>query len=300
MATLRYHYSVDGDARVKTLAITGLLHGLVDVHDQPTGQHVYLVGHNDTVVHCAFSLNGARIVTISTDNTARIWDTAGKCLHTLLMTKVQQSKCTNGGCTNGGRAYRRVAFSDGGSRVVTCGCDLTACVWDANTGGLVCSASNVSGCVTHCRFSPGGMYIITGYADGRISIWNAASGDPYIFMQCHQTPINDCSFSTRGDVVTVSNDMMVKVWDIAHIDKCDTFSKHVQPVNCCAFSVDGSLLATGSADGMVHIWLVKTGDCIQTLLHGHGLAFCRFSLDGGRLVTATENGCYQTWIVDGT
>src|SRR5204862_243734 len=76
--------------------------------------------HRAAVVHAAFSPDGTRVVTASSDMVAQIWDAAtGKPL-------------------TGPLEHRRpvvsAAFSPDGTRVVTASWDYTARVWDAATG----------------------------------------------------------------------------------------------------------------------------------------------------------------------
>ncbi len=99
-----------------------------------------LEGHDRTVVCCAFSPDGARIVTASFDRTARIWDTeTGVVLRTLEGHTHMVSCC---------------AFSPDGSRVVTASHDNTARIWDADTGAVLRTLEGHTDLVRCCAFSP--------------------------------------------------------------------------------------------------------------------------------------------------
>ena len=75
-----------------------------------------LEGHAEPVTSAAFSPDGLRVVTTSTDKTARIWDSkAGRQL--LVM---------NGHTDR----VRRAEFSADGRRIVTASFDRTARIWD--------------------------------------------------------------------------------------------------------------------------------------------------------------------------
>ncbi|HVS28919.1 MAG TPA: TIR domain-containing protein, partial [Solirubrobacteraceae bacterium] len=79
-----------------------------------------LTGHTDALNRAAFSPDGSRIVTASSDRTARAWNARTGRQETILR----------------GHAalVESAAFSPDGSRVVTASVDGTARIWDARTG----------------------------------------------------------------------------------------------------------------------------------------------------------------------
>jgi WD40 repeat protein len=83
-------------------------------------QLAVLSGHRGAVFSAAYSPDGTRIVTASTDKTARIWDPrTGAPLAVL---------------SGHGGHRRSAAYSPDGTRIVTASMDKTARIWDARTG----------------------------------------------------------------------------------------------------------------------------------------------------------------------
>ncbi len=83
---------------------------------------VVLKGHTADLAGADFSPDGSKVVTASSDHSARIWDTkTGAVIATL------------GGHTEG---VRSASFSSDGTRVVTAARDGSAKIWDAGTGAL--------------------------------------------------------------------------------------------------------------------------------------------------------------------
>ena len=82
-----------------------------------------LTGHTGGVKSAAFSPDGKRIVTASSDKTARLWDAeTGKPIGEL----------------DGHEGWVwRAAFSPDGKRIVTASGDKTARLWDADTGKAI-------------------------------------------------------------------------------------------------------------------------------------------------------------------
>ena len=81
---------------------------------------VVLKGHTADLAGADFSPDGTKVVTASSDHSARIWDAkTGAVLATL------------GGHTEG---VRSASFSPDGTRVVTAARDGSAKIWDAGSG----------------------------------------------------------------------------------------------------------------------------------------------------------------------
>jgi hypothetical protein len=70
-----------------------------------------------------------------------------------------------------------VAFSPDGRRIVTCGNDHTAKVWDTASGEELMTLKGHDGNVNSVAWSTNGLRILTSSADGTAKVWDAASPD---------------------------------------------------------------------------------------------------------------------------
>ena len=96
-----------------------------------------------------FSPDGARILTVSADRTARLWEGgAGKLLATF-----QHEG-----------AVRSAVFSPDEARILTASADRTARLWDGSSGKLLATFQH-EGEVRSAVFSPDGARILTASAD---------------------------------------------------------------------------------------------------------------------------------------
>jgi WD40 repeat protein len=93
------------------------------IGEQDSGPLRTLVGHTGGVNCVAFSADGERIVSGSSDATAKVWDA-----------RTGQEALTLRG--HAGRVWG-VCFSPDGKRLATASQDGTAKVWDAATGALI-------------------------------------------------------------------------------------------------------------------------------------------------------------------
>jgi hypothetical protein len=108
-----------------------------------------LTGHTDIVWAVAVSPDGQRLLTGSSDGTAKLWNAAsGRVIHTLKGHKAKVGA---------------VAFSPAGRRILTGSQDGTAKVWDAATGGELHTLTGHRTGVAAVAFSPDGRYMLTGW-----------------------------------------------------------------------------------------------------------------------------------------
>src|SRR5207248_3185512 len=107
-----------------------------------------LRGHLEAVYSVAFSPDGQRIITGSTDQTAKVWEAgSGQELLTL--------KGHSGWIGS-------VAFSPDGQRIVTGSSDQTAKVWEAASGRELHTLKGHGAPIWSVAFSSDGQRIVTG------------------------------------------------------------------------------------------------------------------------------------------
>lgn len=106
----------------------------------------------------AFSPDGRRVLTVSNDHLARIWDVETGAITTVLAGHVEWVWAGQ--------------FSPDGQRVVTASRDRTARVWDISTGKTIALLDGNTKDVWTASFSPDGQQVITGSLDGTARLWH--------------------------------------------------------------------------------------------------------------------------------
>ena len=290
-------------------------------------ERMSLKGRGGSILSAAFSPDGARIVTASSDKTARIWDA-----RTGALLKVLEGH---------GEIVRSAAFSPDGARVVTASKDASARIWDARTGALLkkleghgdggqlrcvqpgrrarrhllyCNDNtariwdaNTSKVLTNfeghkdtvwsAAFSPDGARIVTTSSDKTIRIWDATTGRVLTVLEGHSGFVTAAAFSPDGArIVTACSDKTARIWDAKTGRVLKELTGHGDILWSAAFSPDGARIVTASSDKMARIWDARTGALLK-VLEGHGeiVRSAAFSPDGARIVTASWDKTARIW-----
>ena len=265
------------------------------IWDAATGQLLLvLTGHTAEVLDVAFSpatagdgRGGTRVATASADGTAIVWDAAtGEQSVTLL------------GHTGGVVA---VAFSPDGTRLATAGEDGTARLWDA-TGRLLLTLRGHTDAVVDVAFSPapplpqpgggagtGGLRLATAGIDGKVKLWDAATGQELVTLSGRSGAVYGLAFSP---------DCQNSPWAAAQApggaEQPTGDAAQLQPDDSAPAELCGIRLATAHADGTAKIWNTSFSGESLTLVVPHASVEA-VSPDGARLAAGLPDGTVQEW-----
>ena len=278
------------------------------VTDATVEEPRWLRGHTGRVVTAGFSPDGARIVTGSTDGTARVWESQTGAEIALL----------------GEHAGPLVVamFRPGGAQILTVAGD-TASLWDITTGAELAILRGHTRALTSVVWSPDGSFLLTMGLDGA-RVWEkgvlvAMLGERDVWMQ-------SAGWNRDGArVVAVWSDEKVRVWDtktraeVAPVDadlevksmllqrEADAAirpppSRAADPrkgspvVLSQAFSPDGTRKVTTTKGGSVQVSDAATGADLAVFLgHAGPARTAAFSPDGTRVVTGSNDGTARVW-----
>ena len=204
----------------------------------------------------AFSADSRRVVTGSSDGTARIWTTDNGTL-------VAELEDVHG--------VNSVEFSHDGERVVTGNNFRSARIWDARTGKLLRSLDGHTAKIVWASFSPDGARVVTASRDRTAKLWDARTGTLLASLDAHTGEIFTARFSPDGArVVTASADDTAKVWDGQTGALLASLDGHGDFVTNAMFNPDATRVMTTSADGTVKLWDVqlekRTPDAIGQII----------------------------------
>ena len=216
------------------------LRGHIDLPLQPLNKPVHRMFKNNWVLAVAFSPDGTRLASGSTDTTVRLWDTTGD---TDWMTLQKHTGPTN-----------VLAFSPDGKMLASGSTDKTVQLWDTTTGEPLATLTGHINGITALAFSPDGRTLVSGSTDGTIRFWQTATGVPVdTLITGHTQSIKAATFfEDSSTLVSAAFNGEITFWDVETSQKSTVQnSGHRDWYSAVAFSPDGTKLVSAAADGTI-------------------------------------------------
>jgi WD40 repeat protein len=219
------------------------------------------------------------------------------------------------------------AFSPDGKKIVTASYDLTARIWDVESGEELHTLKGHTGHssgVNSAAFSPDGKKIVTTGSDGlargpendanafaydhtlfpngigTVRIWDAETGKEIHKLEGYKWGASNAAFSPDGKkVVANGGENYVLIWDADTGKVLQKLEGHTENVYSAVFSSDGKKMVTSGRDKIVRIWDVESGKEITKLeehkLGAHTIVVsvidgASFSSDGKKVIASGYSG----------
>ena len=240
-------------------------------------------GHLGAVVGAVFSKDEARILTWSSDQTARLWNAAtGAPIGPLL--------------PHGGRVAGAV-FSQDEARMLTWSTDRTARLWNAATGAQIGPALTHDDEVWGAVFSQDEARILTWSEDRTARLWNATTGAQIGPALTHDGWVSGAVFSQdEARILTWSSDQTARLWNATTGAQIGPPLRHDATVWGAVFSKDEARILTWGHDRTARLWNAATGAQIgPPLTHDREVLGAVFSQDEARILTWSTDRTARLW-----
>lgn len=281
-----FQFSPDGSY----LAISVL--NSVHIIELPTGKEaVVLNDHSAGVYNVQFDPTGTRMISHSSDATARLWSVPHWREIAVL--------------TGHRRSVAAARFSPDGRHVVTGGHD-SARLWRSSDGALIAVLRGHNHQVDKLAFSPDGMFLTTGAQraaindrsfDNSIRQWRVMDGNPVASLRAHEGNIRSIEYSSNGALLASgSEDGNVIIWSASPEKTLLQIHTDFTDVNDLLFHPDGKRLFIAGSHGSVQVWNWRSKNLIGKL-QGHSMQVYDIAYDRNLdvLATTSADGTVRLW-----
>ncbi|KAI9362948.1 WD40-repeat-containing domain protein [Zopfochytrium polystomum] len=245
-------------------------------------------GHKGNVKCVEFvGERGQLLVSGSSDNTCRVWDT--NSARTVAVLEGHSSRVWD------------VTSNRTGNFVASASADSTVKVWNLLVPKSEPSATleGSSGDVYSVQWHPGSNHLVTGGYDKIVRLFDVERGVVLKTFTGHQLSVSKTIFSPLGNlIVSGSKDNTIKFWDLVSGICVRTIASHLGEVTSVEMSPNGSRLLSSSKDNSNRLWDLRT---VQPVMRykGHqntSKNFIRSGFAGESLIVGgSEDGIMHIW-----
>jgi WD40 repeat protein len=152
--------------------------------------------------------------------------------------------------------------------------------------------------VSAVAFSPDGRLLATANSNGRVKVWDPATGRELRTLCTEHGDTVCLAFAPDGTTLALNRGSVVELWDARRGCLRHTLSGHNDQVLGVAFASDGRLLASAGKDWQVRLWDPDNARPVTTLVgHMNAVNGIAFSPDRRTLASASQDGTVRLWLV---
>ncbi|KAF9349625.1 hypothetical protein BGX34_001685 [Mortierella sp. NVP85] len=273
-----------------------LINGIIRLYSTSSWEQIRtLTGHRNAVNCIVYSPRGDRIMSCSSDYTARLWDVeSGTCIRIL---------------SDHNDPVNSVAFSPLGDTVASASSDRTVRVWDVETGACRLTLTSHNREFSSVVYSPMGNRIALGERMSSVSsfvsrrcavrVLDVDAGESLHDLSGHSGSIWGVAYSPRGGrVASGSGDSTVRIWDVEAGACCRVLTDHGGEVYSVAFSFQGDMIVSAGEDKTVRLWDAESGTCHQIFTgHSRNIRCAVFSPKGDHIASGSDDETVRLWDV---
>jgi WD40 repeat protein/serine/threonine protein kinase len=206
---------------------------------------------HDAGSRLAFSIDGLKLATGSSNDTVRIWNVATG-LTTAAFTNI--AEVTTLAFSPDNRWLAAGTFGEG---------DIT--LWDLETG-LPKTLSGHQSRVWDVAFSPDGTLLASASADQSIGLWEVPTQQLRARLKGHGGEVMSVAFAPKDQMLASGGqDSTVRLWSLNADQTSEPFADYPGGPAMCLFSAAGKRLFTGTTNHTIEIWEIASRQRLTVL-----------------------------------
>jgi len=153
------------------------------------------------------------------------------------------------------------------------------------------------GIINSTAIDPHGRYVLSGYRDKKLRLWDIKAGKPSLTLEGHTDQVTSLAIAKNGmHAVSGGRDKTVRLWDLERGTCIQTFDGHTGSVSAVAISPDGRYALSGGDDRELRLWNLNLGSCIEIFdEHTKSVASVAFGPDGRYAVSGGGDKTVRLW-----
>ncbi len=146
-------------------------------------------------------------------------------------------------------------------------------------------------------FTPDSKALLTGGVDGKLFVWDAASGKELRRFADHRWSLTAFAFAPDGKSFAIADSCYsVRVRDLATGKDLVPTGGHRAGLSAIAVSPDGRTVATGGGDRVIYLWDAQSGRELRKLEgHQSSIGILAFAGDGKSLFSSSRDKTLRVW-----
>ncbi len=200
-------------------------------------------------------------------------------------------------------AVMMAAFAADNNRVVTASSDLSAKLWDLNTGAALQTWSQHTGPLYCLAVSVDGRTLVTGAQDNTLRVWDVPLSRPLRRLTEPSVAATDLVYSPDRNVLLFgSADRIVRLVDSSATMPVGTAAVpvvrqgHLAEVNLVAYRNDGVCFASADITGAISLWSPDLETPLARLVGDAGrITGLAFHSNNQQLISCGDEGCLRVW-----